>query len=117
MRGDRLARGRGHEQRVTVLIGLGREIGGDRVRCPGPVIDDEGLTEDRLILLGQRPGDEVGAATGRGTNHDADRLGRPVLRDTARWGEPKGDGGREGQEALQDRGSTISTKHVVSSSE
>jgi hypothetical protein len=70
VRGDRLARVGGDEQRVAVGRRFRRQVGGDRVRGAGLVLDDERLLHRLLELLGEHPRDDVRAAAGVGADLD-----------------------------------------------
>ena len=71
---------RGEEQRGAVGLRLRHVVGADRAVGAGLVLDDDGLAEDVLDLVGDQAADEIGRAAGREGDHDVDRLVGKVLR-------------------------------------
>ena len=74
-------RGRVHQHRVAVGLGLGDHAGAERGAGAAAVFDHEGLAELPADLFEHGAGGDVGSAAGRERHHDLDRLlGGPVLR-------------------------------------
>ena len=84
-----------------------RDLGRDGVRRAGPVLHHHRLLESRRELVGQHPRQDVGAAAGRGADHDLDRLVR-VRRLGSRG---HGHGRQAGSEADGDRDSDEGMAH------
>jgi hypothetical protein len=61
-----------HEQRVTVGRRMRRHLGADIVAAARPVLDKERLAELVAEILRHQPPDDVGGATGRSCDQDAD---------------------------------------------
>ncbi len=68
------------QQRVAVGGRLRDDVGRDRARSAGPVLDDDRLAEQLGHALAERSRHDVGAAARCETNEQPDRLLRPGLR-------------------------------------
>ena len=93
---DRDRAHRGEEQGVAVGVGLGHVLGRDRAVRARPVLDDDGLSEQRSQPLGEQARDEIGGAAGGERDHELDRPVGIVLRPRAarcRYGERGGEQG------------------------
>ena len=80
-------------------VGLRHEVGADRAVGAGLVLDDDGLAEDVLDLVGDQAADEIGRAAGREGDHHADRAVGEVLR--LHGGRGRGEQQQGGGEAWQ----------------
>ena len=81
---DRQVAGLAEHDRVAVGRRLGDRVDAEVAAGAGLVVDDEGPAGGRGDLLAGLAGNDVGAAAGRERHDDADRLGRPGLREGAR---------------------------------
>jgi hypothetical protein len=82
--GTDMARPVAETQRVAVRRGARSACGADRAACATDILDNEGLAERGLHVLGQDPRQRRGGATGRERHDQGDRSRRIVLRGSRR---------------------------------
>ena len=84
-------RGRIHQQRVAVRVGLGHHVRAERGAGSAAVLDDETLSNLSAHLIEYRACHDVGRAAGGKRHDDLDGLfGRPIIRSCRERSEQQG---------------------------